>query len=152
MYYDTNTGAELDEAAICDRHDDLIDEIYPPVTIGIYEWAPARVLKAMDPVAYRVSVIEYVDQLVEDGQITESAPDIDGAVCIDCAMAIANADTSGISDYDAWSARVEAADATENGAYRVVVTGDENYFGTSACDYCRSSLAGDRIDVAFVPV
>jgi hypothetical protein len=152
MYYDANTGAELDDAAICDRHDDLIDEIYPLVTIGIYQWAPARVLKEMDPVAYRVSVIEYVDQLVEDGQITETAPDIDGAVCADCAMVIANADTSGISDYDAWSARVDTADATEDGAYRVVVTGDESYFSKSDCDYCASSLAGDRIDVVFVPV
>lgn len=54
-----------------EMHDDLIDEIYPPVTIGIYEWAPSRVLKEMDPVAYRISVIEYVDQLIEDGQLEE---------------------------------------------------------------------------------
>lgn len=52
-------------------HDDLLDEIYPPVTVGIYQWAPSRVLKVMDPVAYRISVIEYLDQLVEDGQIKE---------------------------------------------------------------------------------
>lgn len=52
-------------------HDELLDEIYPPVVIGIYTWEPARVLKMMDPVAYRVSVIEYVDQMVEQGAFIE---------------------------------------------------------------------------------
>jgi hypothetical protein len=66
-YYSGNlTDNDLQE-----MHDDLIDEIYPPVTIGIYEWAPSRVLKVMDPVAYRISVVEYVDQLIEDGQLEE---------------------------------------------------------------------------------
>lgn len=70
-YIETSTGLEISDWDIEQRHDDLLDEIYPPVTIGIYVWAPSRVLKAMDPVAYRVSVIEYVDELIEDGQISE---------------------------------------------------------------------------------
>lgn len=64
-------SGNLTDNDLKEMHDDLIDEIYPPVTIGIYEWAPSRVLKVMDPVAYRISVIEYVDQLIEDGQLEE---------------------------------------------------------------------------------
>ena len=64
-------SGNLTDNDLQEMHDDLVDEIYPPVTIGIYEWAPSRVLKVMDPVAYRISVIEYVDQLIEDGQLEE---------------------------------------------------------------------------------
>lgn len=64
-------SGNLTDNDLQEMHDDLIDEIYPPVTIGIYEWAPSRVLKVMDPVAYRISVIEYVDQLIEYGQLEE---------------------------------------------------------------------------------
>lgn len=64
-------GEEISEWSLQELHDDLIDEIYEPVTVGIYQWAPSRVLKEMDPVAYRVSVIEYIDQLLDDGQIEE---------------------------------------------------------------------------------
>lgn len=70
-YIETSTGLEISDWEIEQRHDDLLDEIYAPVTIGIYVWAPSRVLKGMDPVAYRVSIIEYVDQLIEEGQISE---------------------------------------------------------------------------------
>ena len=64
-------SGNLTDNDLQEMHDDLIDEIFPPVTIGIYEWAPSRVLKVMDPVAYRISVVEYVDQLIEDGQLEE---------------------------------------------------------------------------------
>lgn len=64
-------GEEISDESLAELHDDLIDEIYPAVSVGIYEWAPSRVLKEIDPVAYRVSVIEYIDQLVDDGHITE---------------------------------------------------------------------------------
>ena len=65
-YVDAVTGSPVNVEA---EHDNLLDEIYPLVTIGIYQWSPARVLKMMNPVAYRVSVIEWVDQMLEDGQI-----------------------------------------------------------------------------------
>jgi hypothetical protein len=150
MYYNAETGAPITDDDLATMHDDLIDELYPVVTIGIYQWAPADVLKRMDPVAYRISVIEYADQLHQDGQITETPVTADGSVCVDCLMAIANDDTSGISDVDKWAAAVESTNATENGRYRVVVSGDESYFSSSRCDYCSDPLAGDRIDVEFV--
>lgn len=150
MYYDTTTGAAISDDDLAAMHDDLIDELYPLVTIGIYQWPAADVLKRMDPVAYRVSVIEYADQVIQDGQITETPPTADGSVCVDCLIAIANGDTSGISDVDKWAAAVESTNATEDGRYRVVVTGDESYFSSSRCDYCSDPLAGDRIDVVFI--
>ena len=67
-YVDLEMGGVVN---VEEEHDNLLDEIYPLVTIGIYQWAPSRVLKMMDPVAYRVSVIEWVDQMLEDGQIVE---------------------------------------------------------------------------------
>ena len=67
-YVDLEMGGVVN---VEEEHDNLLDEIYPLVTIGIYQWEPARVLKMMDPVAYRVSVIEWVDQMLEDGQIVE---------------------------------------------------------------------------------
>jgi hypothetical protein len=153
MYYNAETGVEISDDDMAAMHDDLIDELYPLVTIGIYQWSPASVLKRMDPVAYHISVIEYADQLHQDGQITETPchTTADGSVCVDCLMAIANGDTSGISDVDKWAAAVESTNATENGRYRVVVSGDgESYFSSSRCDYCSDPLAGDRIDVEFV--
>ena len=69
--YSDPYGGNLTEEDIELMHDDLLDELYSTVTIGIYQWAPSRVLKVMDPIAYRVSLIEYVDQLIEDNQIEE---------------------------------------------------------------------------------
>jgi hypothetical protein len=74
MYYDATTGADITDDELASMLDDLINEIYPVVTIGIYTWLPADALKRMDPVAYRLSVIEYADQLHQAGQITETPP------------------------------------------------------------------------------
>ena len=88
---------------------------------------------------------DYVDIDDDDDRIT-------GSVCVDCRMAIANGDTSGIDDYATWSAGVDAVDATDGGRYQVVPVGDETYFGRGSCDYCGSTLAGDRHDVEFISV
>jgi hypothetical protein len=37
------------------------------VTIGIYQWFASAVLYRMDPIAYKVSLIEHVDQMIESG-------------------------------------------------------------------------------------
>lgn len=82
--------------------------------------------------------------------MTNSHEHIPGSVCVDCLMAIANGDTSGIEDLGAWSAAVDATNATENGRYDVLPVGDETYFSSSRCDYCSGTLAGDRHDVVFI--
>lgn len=64
-------GGNLTDEDIVLMHDDLLDELYPAVTIGIYQWSPSFALKRLDPVAYGISVIEYRDQMLEDNQIVE---------------------------------------------------------------------------------
>lgn len=72
-----------------------------------------------------------------------------GYVCADCLMVIANADTSGIADVDAWADAVKRTNATENGRYDVVVGDDELTFSRTSCDYCGTTLDGYRHEVVF---
>lgn len=65
-YVNAVTGSAVNVEA---EHDDMLDNSYPDVTIGRYRGAPSHVLKIMDPIAYRMSVIEWEDQMLEDGQI-----------------------------------------------------------------------------------
>lgn len=44
----------------------------------------------------------------------------EGFVCSDCLMMIANSDSSGIEDFDAWQKRVKEKNATEDGKYHVI--------------------------------
>jgi hypothetical protein len=76
-----------------------------------------------------------------------------GLVCIDCAMVIANGDTSGIEDLPAWEARVTKQNPTENGRYDIVMSCSENCdgeFSTARCNYCGTTDDGERHPVAFM--
>lgn len=75
---------------------------------------------------------------------------VDGSVCIDCLMVIANGDTSGIDDLEGWEKAVEAVDALEGGRFMAVLVGEDTFFGVGRCAFCGSTLAGDRHDVAFI--
>jgi hypothetical protein len=48
--------------------EELLDEIYEPVRMGEFEWAPSYVLKELDPVAFRCGVS---DMLADDEQFIE---------------------------------------------------------------------------------
>ena len=48
-------------------HDEALDEAHGPVRIGALEYQPSRVLREVDPVAYRESVADYIDSLESDG-------------------------------------------------------------------------------------
>lgn len=90
---------------------------------------------------------EYAAWLGDDDDASDT--DIRGDVCKDCAMVIANSDTSGIADLDAWEARVTAKDPTDGGKYRVVVL-DGEHWSRYSCDYCGTRFEGDRLPVVFV--
>lgn len=43
------------------RYDEHLDEIYTPYNIGVLEFAPSRVLKELDPTAYRTGFNDWLD-------------------------------------------------------------------------------------------
>jgi hypothetical protein len=55
-----NTQEELET-----MHDEMLDEIYPIIKIGNLTFYPSNVLATCDPIAYELSVDEYIDFLQE---------------------------------------------------------------------------------------
>lgn len=55
-----------DEDAALARFDECLDEIHPPVTMGYLTWDASRVLKEMDPVAYRQDFLDWLNNESED--------------------------------------------------------------------------------------
>ena len=48
------------------EYDDMLDECTPMIVIGVLEYSPSQVLKAVDEVAYELGFSEYVDSRRED--------------------------------------------------------------------------------------
>jgi hypothetical protein len=46
-----------------EEYDDLLDDIYEVIKFGTLEYPPSQVLKAVDPVAYRLGMIDYEDSM-----------------------------------------------------------------------------------------
>jgi hypothetical protein len=70
-YYDADTGEEIGERELYERYDDSIDGIYGE-PMG---YPASRILKEVDPIAYRVGFSDWVSNQLEEGTITEDAPD-----------------------------------------------------------------------------
>lgn len=54
---------------MAERHegfDEMLDECYPPYTIGSLTFYPSRILFECDPIAYQIGVVEYEDSIEED--------------------------------------------------------------------------------------
>ncbi len=58
-----------------DMHDEMLDECCDEIKIGNLAYSPSEVLKSVDPIAYRMSVDEYVDGLIADEIIVEYSTD-----------------------------------------------------------------------------
>lgn len=69
-YADADTEEPLSDNELHERYDDMLDEVYGPVTIG-GEYMPSEILKNVDPIAYRVGFSEYIDFELQDGRIVE---------------------------------------------------------------------------------
>jgi hypothetical protein len=54
------TQEELEE-----MFDEMLDETYPEYKIGYSTFYPSQVLRECDPIAYNISVDEYIDFLQE---------------------------------------------------------------------------------------
>lgn len=44
-----------------ERYDEMLDDLYGPVRIGTLTYDASRVLKEVDPIAYRVGLSEFED-------------------------------------------------------------------------------------------
>ena len=44
-----------------ESYEELLDECNPVATIGTYAYEPSRVLKSVDPIAYRMGLLDYID-------------------------------------------------------------------------------------------
>jgi len=61
----------ITEQQLIEMHDEMLDDVCGLVEIGNLQYEPARVLKEVDPTAYRISLAEYADSLMEDGEEVE---------------------------------------------------------------------------------
>lgn len=68
---DDEDGPEaLSEYEADDRFQDFLNEIHEMVKIGDYNYDPARVLKEVDPIAYREEFLNWLDSEERDGRYT----------------------------------------------------------------------------------
>lgn len=54
---------ETDIEVTEEQYDDHLNEIYPPVKLGNLVFDPARIIKELDPIAYRCGKADYEDYL-----------------------------------------------------------------------------------------
>lgn len=78
--------AQLEDAVsgyVEDNFDDILDDCYNDVVIGSLHYAPSQVLKAVDPIAYSVSIDDEISFQLSDYQYefeSESENCINGIV------------------------------------------------------------------------
>jgi hypothetical protein len=61
----------ISEQEAIERHDEMLDEVCELITIGNLNYLPSDVLKAVDPIAYRQSLLDYLDS--ENLELEEEA-------------------------------------------------------------------------------
>ena len=60
---------EIDEDKYDENYDEWLDEIYCEIMIGNISFLPSRILKELDPIAYRCGCSDYIDSLdIEDDE------------------------------------------------------------------------------------
>lgn len=87
----------LDDAMSEEDFDAVIDDIYDEVKIGGLTFDPSRVLKELDPIAYKEFRSEYVDSLGQDYTDSDMPDVVQGAVYID--------DDEGEEEDERWTSR-----------------------------------------------
>lgn len=66
----------LSEYDALQEYDQMLDDVYPEVTLGSSSFLPSRVLKEMDRTAYNEGFHDYVNSLAEDGTYVEGYTDV----------------------------------------------------------------------------
>ena len=51
-----------------EEYNDMLDDTYPEYKMGNLSYSPSRILKELDPIAYRMGKQEYQESRIEDAQ------------------------------------------------------------------------------------
>jgi hypothetical protein len=62
---------KFSEQELIQQFNDYLDESYPEVSVGGHSFLPSRVLKDVDPIAYRTGLADYADLLTKVGYEVE---------------------------------------------------------------------------------
>lgn len=65
----------ISEMDALEQYDQMLDDVYPEVTLGFSSFLPSRILKEMDRIAYNEGFHDYVNSLVDDGTYVEGYTD-----------------------------------------------------------------------------
>lgn len=69
--YITPEGEELYEWELENRTEETLDELYPMFQVGYLSYEAGRVLREIDPIAFRECVLGEIDSLMRDGELDE---------------------------------------------------------------------------------
>ena len=57
---------EMTQDQLEEQFDEMLDDVYEPITIGFGKYYASQILKNCDPIAYRIGLQEYADSLEEE--------------------------------------------------------------------------------------
>lgn len=63
--------AHVSDWTLGQRFDEWLDEIYPPVKIGAYEYAVSSAMKLVDEISYRQEFLGWLDAEITEGKYTD---------------------------------------------------------------------------------
>ena len=69
--YVNEYGVPVIEYEIETMYIDMLDDVYGDIQVAGYRYSTSRVLKEVDPIAYRCGLAEYIDSLVADELLVE---------------------------------------------------------------------------------
>lgn len=81
-YYTDPEGTAYTESEVTSQYEEMLDDVYEALSVGTSWFAPSRVLRECDPIAYRIGRSEYLDSLFEDGW-TEHSVNGHALICIE---------------------------------------------------------------------
>lgn len=49
-----------------EQYDEMLNDVYEPITFGYLTFYPAEIIKTLDPIAYRVGLADFESELEEN--------------------------------------------------------------------------------------
>jgi len=71
LYEGEDELEEISDYELHQMYDDMLDEIYPECKIGGMNYSTSRALKEVDPTAYRVGFVDWLDSEISNEVIME---------------------------------------------------------------------------------